>query len=122
MNQLIGICDWYLYPQASSIVAWERIIKPRLTRQVVDEARAAAAIAPGDRSVAEIARLMGEHPWLAGDQFSLADLYLAPHLHYFSITPEGGPVIAAHSRVQRWLDRARARPAFARTQLFGLEA
>ena len=43
---------------------------------------------PKARSVfAELARLLGEQPFFAGEAISLADLLVAPQLAFFRMTP-----------------------------------
>ena len=52
--------------------------------------------------------------WLAGD-FSLADIFFGPTLHYLNTLPEGARLIAAAPRVAAYLKRLSARPAFQAT-------
>ena len=54
--------------------------------------------------------------FLAGDQFSLADLHAVPMLLYFSLTPEGADLLASHRRLDRWLEEMVARPSVMRTR------
>ena len=54
-------------------------------------------------------------PFLAGDQLTLADLFLAPHLHLVSTTPEGQEALAHAPSALAWLERLRVRPSFEAT-------
>ncbi len=62
--------------------------------------------------LAEIARLQGEQPFLAGERISLADLMVIPLLYYFSRLPEGAAPLAEHSRLRTWIARMEERQSF----------
>ncbi|MGH7059849.1 MAG: glutathione S-transferase C-terminal domain-containing protein, partial [Stellaceae bacterium] len=66
--------------------------------------------------VAEIDRLMADHPFLAGPYLSLADLLAAPLFYYFGNVPEGRAPLAEHPRLQNWLNRIESRQSFAVTK------
>src|SRR5215217_6554690 len=85
MNQVMGIIDAYAYPAMIGVIVINRMRAPRLGLPV-DEAAVAAAVPRARLCLSEIARLMGEQPYLAGDAVSLADLMLIPILTYFSRT------------------------------------
>ena len=58
-----------------------------------------------DRSEAALA----EGPWLAGEQYTLADIALLPYVHAFKLTrPE---LMETHPRTRDWYARIMARPA-----------
>src|SRR3954447_22639701 len=66
MDQLMNITDWYLMPQVSATITFNRVVAPRFNRPANEEAIAKAL--PNARiCVAEIGRLLGDHPWMAGD-------------------------------------------------------
>ncbi|MBS0298286.1 MAG: glutathione S-transferase family protein [Proteobacteria bacterium] len=114
MDQLMGIVDWYVFPQVSVPISAERIFAQRFWNRPTDEARVAAAVPQARVCINEIARLMGAAPYLTGDKVSLADLMLAPHLAYFAATPEGA--MLGEAGLGGWLERMRARPSFAATE------
>jgi len=60
---------------------------------------------------------LGDRDWLAG-AFSLADIAYAPHL---LLVEQGGFDFSPYPRVQRWLARLQARPAWRKTSqmIFG---
>jgi glutathione S-transferase len=119
MNQLVGINDWYLFPQASAPISFQRIVVPMLGR-TPDEAMIAAAKPNAANCVRAIEALMGD-TYLVGDEVSIADLMLAPHVFYFSITPEGREIMQG-GRLQRWIERMQARPSMQRTEAERLRA
>jgi glutathione S-transferase len=50
-------------------------------------------------------------PWLAGEEYSLADVDMAPFVHRIA-SLDGGALIEARARVVDWYGRMRAREAF----------
>jgi glutathione S-transferase len=120
MNQLIGINDWYLFPKYAAVAVWERLMKPRFTDQLADEAAIQGVMPMGRTCFQEIAKILGGSPYFTGDTFSLADIHLAPQLHYVAMTPEGQELFREYENLSRWLDRMRDRPAMKKTMLFGV--
>ena len=114
MNQLIGITDWYVMPQVSAPITRNRVVAPRFNRPV-DEDAIVKAIPNARICIAEIARLLDGHAWLAGDAISLADLLLAPQLSMFAQAPEGAQILQEHENLNRWLARIEARPSMQAT-------
>lgn len=115
MNQLIGINDWYLFPQVVGIIGFERIIKPQFLGQPTDEARCAAAVPQATVCIEELERLLGDQAFLAGDALTLADLMIGPQMVYLAQTPEGQALLAG-KRLTAWLARMEARPSFQKTR------
>ncbi len=115
MNQIIGINDWYFFPKVASVVVFQRIIGPAFLGRAPDEDAIARALPDGRLCVAELARLHGGQPFLAGDTLTIADLILAPQLDFFAATPEGRDLIAGTSLVG-WLARMNERPSMQKTQ------
>jgi glutathione S-transferase len=114
MNQLCGITDWYVMPHITMGITFDRMVAPRLGLPV-DESQIAASIPRAEVCVAEIARLLGDQPFLAGDAISIADLLLAPHLSFFAETPESVAILAPHRMLAAWIERMNARPALRNT-------
>jgi glutathione S-transferase len=110
MNQIMGIVDWYLMPQVSATITFNRVVAPRFNRPV-DEEKVAQAIPNARICIAEIGRLLNGQRWLAGETLSLADLLLAPHLSMFALAPEGNVILAEHGNLRDWLARIEARPS-----------
>src|SRR5260370_19968028 len=92
MSQIMGIVDAYVFPSIADGILFNRILAPRLGLPV-DEAAVAAALPRARLCLAEIARLMGDQPYLVGERVSLADLMVIPLLYYFSRLPEGAAAL-----------------------------
>jgi len=114
MEQVMNITDWYVMPQVSMPITANRVVKPRFNRPT-DEDAVVNAIPTARICIAEIARLLDGHPWMAGDALSLADLLLAPHLSMFSLAPEGSQILREHENLNAWLARIEARPSMQAT-------
>jgi glutathione S-transferase len=114
MNQVIGITDWYVMPQVSRPITSNRVVKPRFNL-AVDEDAIVSAIPNARICIAEIARLLDGHAWMAGDEISLADLLLAAHLSMFAQAPEGAQILQEHPNLSGWLTRIEARPSMKAT-------
>src|SRR3954451_22559810 len=116
MNQVIGIIEWYFFPKAAAPIAFNRIIGPKLLGLPTDEAAIAEAMPMARTCFAELDRLLGDKPYLAGDAITLADIMLAAQLDLFSECGEGRELIEGTAGLPAWLDRRRARPSFVATQ------
>jgi glutathione S-transferase len=112
MNQIMGIIDAYAWPSIAGAILYNRMLVPRLLGGTPDEAAIAAAVPRARLCVAEIDRLMADHPFLAGPHLSLADLLAAPLLYYFGNVPEGRAPLAEHPKLQAWLGRIETRQSF----------
>jgi glutathione S-transferase len=115
MNQIIGINDWYLFPQAARIIVFQRIVGPVLMGVTPNEAAVSAALPDAGHCFVELNRLLGDQPFLAGDQLTIADLLLAPQLVYLAAIPECASMMAG-TRLQAWLERIEARPSMQATR------
>jgi glutathione S-transferase len=117
MNQFIGICDWYFFPQVSATIGFQRLIKPMMGGST-DEEACAAALPDAARCIKVVAQLMGDGPYLAGADVSIADLMLAPQMAFFAMTPEGETLLAGTPNVAAWLARMEARESMSKTDFF----
>ena len=114
MNQLAGIADWYFMPQVSATIAFQRLVAPRFGLPV-DEAKIAAALPGAAVCVGEVARLLGEQSYMAGDAVSIADLILAPQVAFLGEFAEGQALLAPHANLAKWLARMESRPSMQAT-------
>jgi len=114
MNQIIGINDWYLFPQVARIIVFNRIIAPALLGIRPDETAIAAAVPDARLCLGELDRLVDGQPFLAGEHLTIADLMLAPQVYYLAATPEGAAILKATSLLS-WLGRMNARPSMMAT-------
>jgi glutathione S-transferase len=114
MNQIMGIVDSYVVPNVSYGICFQRLRAPLLGR-VPDEAMIVAALPMARTCLDAIDALKGDNPFLAGGEISLADLMLAPHYFYFSITPEGRDVLGPHQRLRHWWQTMETRDSVRQT-------
>jgi glutathione S-transferase len=115
MDQVMNVNDWYLFQGVGNVIIFHRVIAPRLLNLAPDETAIAAAMPKAQTVFAELARLLGDQPYLAGETISLADLLLAPAIEFFTMTPEWSALGAPHANLASWLARMQARPSFAAT-------
>jgi glutathione S-transferase len=66
-----------------------------------------------DAYLHKMERVLAEHEWLVGTQFSLADIAMAPYVNRLAgLAMEGLWQHGRLPRVERWFDRVRKRPTF----------
>jgi glutathione S-transferase len=115
MNQIMGIVDWYVFPDISAGISYQRLVAAKHGK-VPDEARVAESLPKARICLDALDRLKGDNRYLAGDTLSLADLMLAPHYFYFSLTPEGRDLLGPHERLRRWWQQMESRDSIRKTQ------
>lgn len=114
MDQVLGVTDWYVFPQLSSGVVFPRLIAP-MFGMPTDEAKIAENLPKARVSLTELARLLGHQPYFGGETVSLADLHLAPQVLFLGEFEEGRELAAPHDNLRAWAARMAARPSFAAT-------
>lgn len=114
MNQVMGIVDWYLMPQISRTITFNRVVAPRFGMPVNEDA-VAKAIPDARHCIGEVARLLDGQTWMCGDAVSLADLLMAPHLSMLAQATEGAEILRAQANLAGWLDRMEARASMKAT-------
>jgi glutathione S-transferase len=115
MNQVIGIVDSYAYrPMVWGVFA-ARIVAPAENIQP-DERQFEHSLAKACLCCRALEEILGRQRYFTGDELTLADLHALPILLYFSMTREGADTLAAHPRLQAWLDNMAARPSVQRTK------
>jgi glutathione S-transferase len=115
MDQAMNVNDWYLFQGVGNVIGFHRVVGPRVMGLKPDEA-AIEAVMPKARTVfAELARLLGEQPYFAGEAVSLADLLVAPQIEFFTHTPEWAVLGVPHANLVAWLARMEARPSMKAT-------
>jgi glutathione S-transferase len=115
MDQVMNVNDWYLFQGVGNVIGFQRVIGPMLMGLTPDEAVIAAAMPQGRAVFEELARLLGEQPYFAGDEISLADLLVAPQIGFFTQTPEWSVLGTPHANLVAWLARMEARPSLQAT-------
>jgi glutathione S-transferase len=91
---------------------FQRIIGLVLLGITPDEAAVAGAVPDAEVCLRELNRLLGNQPFMAGDQLSLADLMVAPQIYYLAATPEGRMIL---KDTAAWLGRMNARASMKAT-------
>ncbi len=115
MDQVMNINDWYLFHGVGNVIVFHRVIAPQLMGLKPDEAAIEAAMPKARTVFAELARLLGEQAFFAGDELSLADLMVAPAAAFFTPTPEWTELGVPHANLVAWLKRMEARPSLQAT-------
>jgi len=115
MDQIMGICDCYLFQGVNSVIGFQRIVGPRLLGLTPDEAAIADAVPKAHAVFAELARLLGDKPYLASHELTLADLMVAPHLDFLAQTPEWAVLTKDRPNLVTWLTRMNARKSLEAT-------
>jgi glutathione S-transferase len=115
MNQIIGINDWYFFPKVAAVIVFNRIVGPVLLGTTPNETAIADALPLARTCIDELIRLLGPHPFLAGERLTIADLMLAPQLDFFQATKEGRSLLDG-TPLADWLARMNQRPSMLRTQ------
>jgi glutathione S-transferase len=54
---------------------------------------------------------LAARPWLAGDAFTLADMFLYPLIWFMRLKPESAAMLQASPHLLAWYDRVAARPS-----------
>ena len=96
-------------------IIFHRVIAPRLMGLAPDEAAIEAAMPKARTVFTELARLLGDQPFFAGNDLSLADMLVAPGMSFFAATPEWAELGAPHANLVAWLTRMESRPSMKAT-------
>jgi glutathione S-transferase len=115
MDQVLNVCDWYLFQGCGSVIGFQRVVGPKLMALKPDEAAIEAAMPRARAVFAELARLLDSQPFFAGEALSLADLHVMPQIDFFTLTPEWAELGAPYPNLVDWLKRMQARPSVVAT-------
>jgi glutathione S-transferase len=115
MDQVMNINDWYLFQGAGNVIGFQRVVGPALLGLSPDEAAIAEVMPRAHLVFAELARLLGDQAFFAGSQVSLADLMIAPHMEFFTRTPEWSVLGEPHPNLVEWIARMEGRPSLKAT-------
>ena len=115
MDQVMNISDWYLFQGVANVIGFQRVVGPMLMGLIPDEALIAAAMPQAHAVFDELERLLGDAPFFAGNQLSLADLSVAPQVDFLAQTPEWAALTGKNPNLRRWLERMSARPGMTAT-------
>jgi glutathione S-transferase len=115
MDQVMNINDWYLFQGVGSVIIFHRVIAPQLLGLASDEEAIKAAMPKAHTVFDELANLLGDQPYFAGDGLSLADILVAPAVDFFTVTPEWAVLAAPHANLVAWMKRMQDRPSMKAT-------
>ena len=112
MDMITSIIDSYGYgPIVGGVVAYH--LFPDFVGGKNDEMHR-EGLKNGKMVIAELMKIKGNAPWLAGSELSVADLYLAPLMAYLAMTPHIGEFTAIDG-VSSWWEKVSALPSFTMT-------
>ena len=74
-----------------------------------DRARIDAAVPKVREMFGILDRQLGQHRFVAGSFFTLADMFLLPLIHYMRTMPESSEIALASLHVETWFQRVSAR-------------
>lgn len=115
MDQAMSVSDWYLFQGVGNVIGFQRVVRPKLMGSPADEAACAAAMPQALIVVRALEALLGDAPFFADRDISLADLMIAPQLDFMAQSPEWAELGAAAPRLAAWLARMDARPSLQAT-------
>jgi glutathione S-transferase len=110
MNQIVAMLDNYAYRP----MVWDVYVQ-RMETEPADEALIAAGLEKARTFLAALSGLLGEGPWLAGSEPSLADFHAVPMFALFEQAPEGAALLAEFAQIRAWWEGIRARSSVAAT-------
>ncbi len=105
------ILAWMFFEQYSHepYIATSRFIMKYLGNPPERRADLEARREPGERALAIMEQRLERHPYIAGVDYSLADIALFAYTH---IADEGGFDLSGYPAIGKWIERVRARPRF----------
>src|SRR5215470_1216590 len=115
MDQLMNVCDWYLFQGVNNVIGFHRIVGPRLMGLTPDETAIANAMPKAHLVFTELSHLLGGNIYFVGEQVTLADLLIAPQLAFLAETPEWKPLTSNAPNLVSWLRRMNDRPSLQMT-------
>eukprot|EP00897_Mesotaenium_endlicherianum_P001594 jgi/Mesen1/1462/ME000132S00403 len=99
-------------PPISAIV-YEKVWAPMYGR-TTDEARVAENQEKLGKVLDVYEKILASRPYLAGEEFTLADLSHMPYSHYTINVAKAGQEFESRPNVKAWIDRLFARPSWAK--------
>ncbi len=115
MDQILGICDWYLFQGCGNVIGFQRIVGPRLLGLTPNERAIEEAMPRAHAVMAELSRLLGTKRYLVSEETTLADILAASQMDFLARTPEWMPLTAERSNIAAWFARMSARKSFETT-------
>lgn len=114
MTQIISVVDSYGYWPLVRQVFSHGWFRPRVGRPA-DTEELAKGLEAAPRVLVALERLTEGDTYLVGGTLSLADIYLAPMLAYFTKVPDGAGLLRAQPKLTRWWSAMRTRASLIAT-------
>lgn len=121
MLRWVSLVNAYMFPTMTNGLAKQRLLVPAQGGKS-DEALIEQSAREFRHQLAVVDRALASYPFLVGEEISIADCFLFPHLHLASLTPEGADALAHASMASAWLARMKARPSHAATDQLSRKA
>lgn len=109
MDQWISVEQSNFTPHAMKIV-WQQFFN-KMMGKPADEAAVTEGLAGVDRALDVMEKRLAGSPFIAGEQFTLADVSYMPYLEYLAATPSFSHV-ADRPAVAKWWNTISARPSW----------
>jgi glutathione S-transferase len=113
-NQIISVLDSQGYRACVWDVFVERAFVPSQGGESNEET-VAKGLAMAETCMTALETLMGDGPYLAGPEVSLADVHAYPIFRYFNMTPDGSEAFKRHPKLCAWWEAMSGRPSVAAT-------
>ena len=113
MEQWISLEQGTITPDISAIV-FQRVFAPMHGKQT-DEAAAAASAAKAVAALDIMDAHLAKHQYLAGEQFSLADVFFMPYFHLLAVATPEATLITSRPNIAAWWKRVSERPSWVKT-------
>ncbi|MBT8137074.1 MAG: glutathione S-transferase family protein [Gammaproteobacteria bacterium] len=110
MNQWISTTMDYYYD-----VMIRSLVLPRLGLAELDEKKIEEMRPHLEHQLGVADKALGSNEFLAGSDFTLADLFLAPIIALVMKTPEGGRAVPGYANLVRWIRDIMERDSFTST-------
>ncbi|MFA5120987.1 glutathione S-transferase family protein [Zavarzinia sp.] len=114
MDQWISATSDYLYDAMIVGLVGQRLVAP-LDGREADEAVVAESAALMRDQLGEVDQMLCAGRYLVGQELTLADLFLAPVIHWVDKTPEGAEALDMYPTLRRWFHAMSEREAFRAT-------
>jgi len=115
MLRWVSIINSYVFPTMNRFTK-ERLVRPAWGFDP-DRAFIESAKEPLTLQMRLIDETAGQTQYLVGNDPTLADSFLLPHLLFFGRTPEGAALLSKAPNANAWLTRMCARPSYTRNPM-----
>jgi len=110
VDQWISVFSSYFNDTLFKITA-QRIMAP-MRGGTPDEAVCKQAVEDLEKILPILEKHVSTNEFIAGKEFTFADIIALPYFFYVQMTPEGNQIRSKYTHVAKWLDRCYARPSY----------